>query len=618
MNPLESARWYLERGFYTVPVPYKEKRPVISGWQDLRITADNITQYYNGTHQNIGLLLERNFLHNKYPCDFDLDTADAHWAWGELGRSTGFIFGRKSNPASHHVFFSELALRTLQFDDPEPADGTKARILEMRAYGANGKAGLHTLIPGSTHPSGEPIEFVASDIPTTYGKEVLETIGRHIAAAVVLARHLKEGTRHSAFLALAGALARSGWHLEPAIQLVRAIYRVLWHDEADVDAAEKEVESTYEKYAAGQDTTGLRTLSGFLSLPVYRKITQWLGLREGSGTPPPRPEPQPQKARPERIFTNELKFKNIVMPESLIEDFLTTPGLYLVTAPSKAGKTILSVQMAMCLSNGLALFDYYKTIQTPTLLFEWDDPNGPASLRAMVEKCRAARDPMPFHFIHPGDDPDPLNFSDPDFLPYLELQITETGARFVILDSYTAMRGPRLSGGDIVKTESKELLALARIAHRHNCTILLIHHESKSSAQLSWADRGAGSYAVNAAPEGLIRISRFNELPEADPARLVSIRGRHLKGIEMALRFRQDTLDYDLILEGSAAQNYPELMQLHRAFPGISFTAKDISNELGWARTSTYRVLNRLTQANVFRRESNAWSWDPNFNTRYL
>src|ERR1700693_4961669 len=32
MTPLESARWWLEQGFYPIPVPHRKKKPLLKGW----------------------------------------------------------------------------------------------------------------------------------------------------------------------------------------------------------------------------------------------------------------------------------------------------------------------------------------------------------------------------------------------------------------------------------------------------------------------------------------------------------------------------------------------------------------------------------------------------------
>ena len=71
---------------------------------------------------------------------------------------------------------------------------------------------------------------------------------RQIASAAVLARYWpKEGSRHDAFLALAGILKRTGWQLDRAVKFHRAIYRILWPDSPDMQACDTEVESTFER-----------------------------------------------------------------------------------------------------------------------------------------------------------------------------------------------------------------------------------------------------------------------------------------------------------------------------------------------------------------------------------
>lgn len=610
MHALEAARWWIEHGFWPIPIGPKQKGPTDPGWQDYRLDANApLENYFSATApQNLGVLL------GDKPgnlADVDLDTVEARWAWSEVGIDTDMVFGRKSNPASHHFFRVEpQPAHTMKYIDPLAKD-EKACLIELRSLAAGGKIGLQTVVPPSVHPSGETIEFVRAGMPSLVTKEVLEAAVRYTGAAVLLGRHAQEGRYHDFFLALAGALARCGWHLEKTAALLRAIYRVLWEDAADIGAVDKEVNSTYDRYAAGGETTGLRTLQDMLDLKVFRKLTQWLGLREEEAPRPPKPTPP--AAEPVHI----LKYKDIVMPTPLIEDLVTTPGLYLVAAPGKAGKTSLAVQMAMSLANGLALFDNYKTSQTASLILEWDDQQGEASLKTFTQSARAAREPMPFHYILPGEAP--LSLSDPEFIPFLRSEIMRLQAGFVILDSYTALRGVRANGhGDIVKLESAELMLLSKLARGLGCVILLIHHDSKSSAHLDWGDRAAGSYAVGAAPDGLIRVARFPQLAEGDGARLVSVRGRHLRGTEMVVKYSPTHHDFDLVLDGSASRDYPDLKQLYAQFPSLGFTAKDVAKELGWTVPSTYRLLNRLLWGGVLRKDSSAWNWDPGFNTKYL
>ena len=108
-----------------------------------------------------------------------------------------------------------------------------------------------------------------------------------------------------------------------------------------------------------------------------------------------------------------------------------------------------------------------------------------------------------------------------------------------------------------------------------------------------------------------IFFARFPELPEEDDARLVRVRGRKLPDSEFVLRFERDTVDYSWIMEGSASRYYPEIRELERKWPANPFTAKEVTSELGWARTSAYRVLHRLQYTGVLRKNGAGWMWDP-------
>src|SRR5436190_20030115 len=74
------------------------------------------------------------------------------------------------------------------------------------------------------------------------------------------------------------------------------------------------------------------------------------------------------------------------------------------------------------------------------------------------------------------------------------------------------MRGPRQRGVDIVKAEQQELTEHDALAKRTGCAILLIHHTSKGSAGLDWSEKAAGTFAMSAATESQINISRFAEM----------------------------------------------------------------------------------------------------------
>jgi hypothetical protein len=114
MSPLDAAIMWIQRGFSPVPIPHRSKRPVLKEWEQLKITVDSAPQYFNGTQQNIGLLLGDNF----GLTDVDCDCHEAITAARVLLPETGLIFGRESKPFSHHFFRTDPPVRTQQFHDP--------------------------------------------------------------------------------------------------------------------------------------------------------------------------------------------------------------------------------------------------------------------------------------------------------------------------------------------------------------------------------------------------------------------------------------------------------------------------------------------------------------------
>src|SRR5579862_1367086 len=206
MTPLDAAIWWIRKGFSPIPVPNRSKRPVLDAWQKLQLSADSAQEYFNSSRQNIGVLLGDRF----GSTDVDCDCPEAITAARELLPETGLIFGRPSKPFSHFFYRSDPPVRTAQFIDPLD----QRTLIELRGLSSDGSIGLHTVVPPSIHETGEPVRFEPGfeGIATNVDADVLISAVRRVAAGALLVRHWPtKGSRHHAFLALAGVLARAGW-----------------------------------------------------------------------------------------------------------------------------------------------------------------------------------------------------------------------------------------------------------------------------------------------------------------------------------------------------------------------------------------------------------------------
>ncbi len=282
-------------------------------------------------------------------------------------------------------------------------------------------------------------------------------------------------------------------------------------------------------------------------------------------------------------------------PRELVEGLIPFGGASLIVAKPKAGKTVFAVQAALAVASGRPLFDYYRVLEPgPVMVIEQDDPAGPASVKDILSKSPIPVAGIPFYLV-----PKVPFYFGTQLLEWLETQITDRGLRMIVLDSYTALRASRSAGCDLVKTEQTDLVMLDELAKKTGCTIVIIHHGSKGSAALEWDQQAAGSFAMAAAVESQIHISRFTEIEGNAPERLVRVQGRHLAGAEFVLRFRRESIDYEHVLEGPAASVYPLIRQIRAAFGGQPFSPKDVAEQIGVSRATAHRQIVKLYTADV-------------------
>jgi hypothetical protein len=274
---LAAARVLVDAGFGVVPVPYKDKKPVITGWPNLRLTTVDLPRYFNGHPQNIGVLLG----------DFGLADVDADC--GEAVRAAAFFlpetrmkFGRASKPASHWFYRMDPPNRSLAYKD---IDGKM--ILELRCQAKDGSVGMQTVVPPSTHESGEAIRFEpgCGPMPANIDADVLLHAVARTAAAAMFARHWpgRGHGRHDTMLALAGGLARAGWDPEAVKAFCRAVYHSLTDaDPKAMSRSDAECESTFKRKADGNDFTGWPSVIEAVGKSVVDRALGWLDIRWSS------------------------------------------------------------------------------------------------------------------------------------------------------------------------------------------------------------------------------------------------------------------------------------------------------------------------------------------------
>ena len=278
---LAAALDYIARGWSPIPIPHREKGPLIEAWQDIRVNAETAAGFFNGAKQNVGIILGKA---SGGLTDLDLDCPEAIAAAPYILPRTA-VFGRATKPASHWVYRTNLhetrdraAIKFMGSD--------KTGLLEVR-MGAGGLAS-QTVFPPSTHVSGEPIEWAgggASEIAEVDGDELIQR-ARRLAAAAELARsYPKIGGRHDAAFVLGSFLARCGFSQPGAATFVEAVAA------ASLQPGDKrrDMARTARDGAAAGKLAGFPLLAETFGEKAAKKVADWLdyaGEREGRGAPP--------------------------------------------------------------------------------------------------------------------------------------------------------------------------------------------------------------------------------------------------------------------------------------------------------------------------------------------
>jgi hypothetical protein len=313
---------------------------------------------------------------------------------------------------------------------------------------------------------------------------------------------------------------------------------------------------------------------------------------------------QPKKSYPEiKIYTvADLKKLEVPSQSYLIEQLLSSTGAVILVAPSKVGKTLFGVQIGLSVASGKERFlDHYRIVDRGSVfMIQIDDPAGAASVKEVQHRSSVADD-VPFYLA--AAVPCELGA---EFCEWLEKEITKLAprCRLVILDSLTAIRARRSARGDIIKDERDDIVMLDRLAQRLGCCIILIHHVSIGGAKRDWDTQAAGTFAVGAAATAQIHMSRYPELDINEPARWLRVRGRHQDDLEMVVRLRKETLDYEFVFEGSAAALYPDVQQLKCEFGYKVFTPDQFGKATGLRHAQIYRNLKKLVGSGVVTKNS--------------
>lgn len=268
-----AAKQYRERGFHTIRLRPRSKRPIGTGWQS---GAEPDTDFGNG--ENVGIVLGQK---SGGLVDIDLDSPESiHLA--RLFFDDLPSFGRESSRESHRVAIcndlpTDAKVIRLPWADSQDV------LIELRASGGQ------TVFPPSIHEgTGETVEWTFGSSPDRFPELDWETLKFNVGLIAFLAiveRNYprSSGSRDDICLALAGSLLNMGVDVSLVDRIIVDIASRCGDEEAEQRAKARQ---THDKRASGVAVTGLPKLCDLLSLDIQRvgKLLATTGVTTKSAT----------------------------------------------------------------------------------------------------------------------------------------------------------------------------------------------------------------------------------------------------------------------------------------------------------------------------------------------
>lgn len=255
---------YLSEGWAVLPVPSGRKAPEAKDW-----TTRTFGESDFNADDNIGIRLGEPSGHL---VDVDLDCPEAVAAARVIMVPTDRKHGRQGVGISHYWYYASGIEKTERWLD---TDGKV--LVEMRSTGGQ------TIVPNSTHTSGEQLYWevdgvpsdLPGDLPPTVEAEILRLAARSTATAALLARHWPSGARHNTAGHIAGFLAARNLAAKEIEDIVRTAATIAGDEEVEDRA--RVARDTVMNFDAGSKIAGGPHLEAEIGAEVVKLLIKWYG-----------------------------------------------------------------------------------------------------------------------------------------------------------------------------------------------------------------------------------------------------------------------------------------------------------------------------------------------------
>lgn len=290
----EHAVEAVKRGFQPIPIVTGKRHPTLSGWTGVKWSVENLDEVREKFAEwartgmgNLGVLLGEP---SGNLVDVDLDHSSAVRLKEHFLPYTAMRSGRLTRPNTHYWYIAKDG--TLPGTRQYKLSDNKTVVVELRT------TGTQTVLPPSIHNEGDEYIWGGEPWGGDSGPEVVDGRVLQLQVAVLaLAANLVdawpgEGSRHSAYLALAGGLLRVGdgihtyWERN-APALIGAIADATFDDDGPEQRVTEVMESTLRRIREGKPVAGFGKLGEIIGEDVVKHVRLLVGdVEQAAGLPP--------------------------------------------------------------------------------------------------------------------------------------------------------------------------------------------------------------------------------------------------------------------------------------------------------------------------------------------
>ncbi len=218
----------------------------------------------------------------------------------------------------------------------------------------------------------------------------------------------------------------------------------------------------------------------------------------------------------------------------IVQD-LFTPGLNILAGPKKHGKSMLSLNLALCISGGMDFWGR-KTEHGEVLYMSLEDTE-----KRIRDRMNAMLDDM--------DAPEGLslayyvNCKGKDLVQGLGQYLQERpGTKAVIIDVLQKIRTGKPAGQSEYAYDYDEIGSLKELADKYGIALILVTHCRKTKDRNDWVNEIAGGVGVTGAADTILKLERNSGKGNLDGSLL--IKGRDLPEQELAVHFDPESFQW--------------------------------------------------------------------------